>query len=234
MLHLEHKRKFLAREGYLIVRGFFPQNEVAALITEQNAFYRGEYDLTPPFIWPQIRSCQAKTRKHPYASFFCSGMAKITRDGRLATQIKDNFNLNQLRFWHDQLLYEEPHRSKKINYHWHREESRWLTCCARKMVTAWIPLVDFTPEMGPITMMSHDKPCRMTLSAGDLVIFPSTTLHGNPPNYGDQPRRALAAHFASADLHYQKNGKFSHMNERIVRRIDGLPDFQDPKICPLV
>ena len=102
------------------------------------------------------------------------------------------------------------------------------------MVTAWIPLVDFTPEMGPITIMSHDKPCRMTLSAGDLVIFPSTTLHGNPPNYGDQPRRALATHFASADLHYKKNGKFSHMNERIVRRIDGLPDFQDPKICPLV
>jgi ectoine hydroxylase-related dioxygenase (phytanoyl-CoA dioxygenase family) len=102
------------------------------------------------------------------------------------------------------------------------------------MITAWIPLVDFTPEMGAITMMSHNKPCRMTLSAGDLVIFPSTTLHGNPPNYGDQPRRALVAHFASADLRYQKNGKFSHMNERIVRRIDGLPDFQDPKICPLV
>ena len=102
------------------------------------------------------------------------------------------------------------------------------------MITAWIPLIDFTPEMGPITMMSHNKPCRMTLSAGDLVIFPSTTLHGNPPNYGDQPRRALVAHFASADLRYQKNGKFSHMNERIVRRIDGLPDFQDPKICSLV
>ena len=96
------------------MRSLFPRDEVAALIAEQNAFYRGEYDLTPPFIWPQIRSCQAKTRKHPCASFFCSGMAKLTRDGRLASQIKDNFNLNQLRFWHDQLLYEEPHRSKKL------------------------------------------------------------------------------------------------------------------------
>ena len=54
------------------------------------------------------------------------------------------------------------------------------------------------------------------------------------PGNEARPRRTLAAHFASADLHYQKNGKFAHMNERIVRRIDGLPNFQDPKICPLV
>lgn len=102
------------------------------------------------------------------------------------------------------------------------------------MVTAWIPLIDFNPKMGPITMMPHDESRRIVLDAGDLVLFPSTTLHGNPPNFGDQPRRALAAHFASADLHYQSAGRFSHVNERIVRKKDGLPDFQDPTVCPVI
>lgn len=83
-------------------------------------------------------------------------------------------------------------------------------------------------------MMPHDESRRIVLDAGDLVLFPSTTLHGNPPNFGDQPRRALAAHFASADLHYQSAGRFSHVNERIVRKKDGLPDFQDPTVCPVI
>lgn len=83
-------------------------------------------------------------------------------------------------------------------------------------------------------MMPHNELLRMVLDAGDLVLFPSTTLHGNPPNLGAQPRRALAAHFASADIRYQGAGKFSHVNERIVRKTDGLPDFQDPTVCPVI
>ncbi len=234
MRPLERKREFLASEGYLIVRNFFPREEIAALVLEQDAFYRGEQDLTPPFAWPKPRPCQARTRKHPYSSFFCSGFAKLTRDGRLADLIKECFDLKQLRFWHDQLLYEEPRTSGKVDYHWHREESRWLTCRAKQMLTAWIPLIDFTPEMGPITIMAHDEPRRMVLNAGDLALFPSTTLHGNPPNFGHQPRRALATHFASADLHYRTHGKFRHVNERIVRKADGLPDFKDPTVCPVI
>jgi len=106
------------------------------------------------------------------------------------------------------------------------------------MLTAWIPLIDFTAEMGPISIMAAGQARRMVLNAGDLALFPSTTLHGNPPNLGAQARRALAAHFASSDLHYQANGKFRHVNERIVRKgrglAEGLPDFTDPAVCPLL
>ncbi|MEN8869627.1 MAG: phytanoyl-CoA dioxygenase family protein [Akkermansiaceae bacterium] len=234
MRALERKREFLASKGYLIVRNFFPREEIASLVTGQDAFYRGEHDLTPPFPWPKPRNCQARTRKHPYSSFFCSGIAELIRDGRLASLIKEAFSLDKIRFWHDQLLYDDPRTLGKADYHWHREESRWLTCRAKKMVTAWIPLVDFTPKMGPITMRPHNEPRRMALNAGDLVLFPSTTLHGNPPNFGDQPRRALAAHFASGDIRYQGTGNFSHVNERIVRKKNGLPDFQDPTVCPII
>ena len=74
----------------------------------------------------------------------------------------------------------------------------------------------------------------MTLQAGDLVILDSHTLHGNPPNFGQIPRRALAAHFASGDLCYRASGKFSHVNERVVSQINGAPNFSDDRVCPVI
>lgn len=230
----ERRREFPNSEGYLIVRNFFPVKEITRARAAQDDYYQGESNRTPDFQWPHPRPCKARTRKHPCASFFRTEFETLLRDGRLATLIHETFALKQIRFWHDQLLYEEPRPSGEIDYHWHREQSRWLTCRATKMLTAWIPLIDFTSEMGPITIMADDQPRRIVLNAGDLVLFDSRTLHGNPPNFGDQPRRALATHFASADLTYHSNGKFSHVNERTVRKINGIPDFQDPFVCPIL
>ena len=113
-----------------------------------------------------------------------------------------------------------------------------MTCEAEKMVTAWIPLMDFSWEMGPITIVPEGRDLRemkrMILKAGDLVLFGSGTLHGNPPNFGKQARRALAAHFASGEISYRPYGKFSHVNERLVQRRGGVPDFQDERVCPVV
>ncbi|MEJ6643089.1 MAG: phytanoyl-CoA dioxygenase family protein [Akkermansiaceae bacterium] len=234
----DRRREFFQQEGSLVVKNFFSASEIAGAAKAQDAYYRGEYDREPEFDWPRPRKCRARARKHPYASFFSKALAKLLRDGRLAHLIQESCDMPNVRFWHDQLLYEEPREIGEINYHWHREESRWKTCAADQMITAWIPLVDFTPEMGPITLVPEGRDLethrRMALHAGDLVLFGKSLLHGNPSNFGDQPRRALAAHFASGDLRYQACGKFSHVNERIVRRLDGLPDFQDERVCPLI
>ena len=234
----ERRKEFFQQEGYLVVKGFFPATEIAGAAQAQDAYYRGEFDREPEFDWPHPRKCQTRTRKHPYASYFSSALTKLLRDGRLARLIQKSCQLSSVRFWHDQLLYEEPRESSEINYHWHREESRWKTCDAAEMITAWIPLMDFTPEMGPITLVSKGRDLenhrRMALQAGDLVLFGRSLLHGNPPNLGDRPRRALAAHFASGDLTYRSSGKFSHVNERIVRQPNGVPDFQDERVCPLI
>ena len=234
----ERRREFFQHEGYLVVKGFFSADEVAAAARAQDAYYRGEFDREPKFDWPCPRKCRARTRKHPYASFFSNSLETLLRDGRLAGRSRDSCDMPTVRFLHDQLLYEEPRESRDINYHWHREESRWKTCEAEQMITAWIPLVDFTPEMGPITLVPHGREIedhrRMALKMGDFVLFGKSLLHGNPPNFGGLARRALAAHFASGDLSYRAHGKFSHVNERIVRRIDGLPNFQDERVCPLI
>lgn len=234
----ERRHEFLFQEGYVIVRGYFSREEIQAVATAQDAHYLGKADTQPAFTWPAPRPCKARSRKHPYASFFLSSLAKLLRDGRLAKLVKEATGMKGIRFWHDQLLYEEPRQEGAVDYHWHRENSRWLTCDASKMATAWIPLVDFTHEMGPITIVpkgaDQSEMKRMTLKAGDLVIFDAETLHGNPPNFGVIPRRAVAAHFASADLKYQKSGRFSHVNERIVSQKNGEPDFTDERVCPLI
>lgn len=234
----ERKKSFYEREGYLVVRGVFPEEEILKVREAQDALYRGEVNQEPEFLWPRPRRTRARSRKHPYASFFRSEMSALIRDGRLGDLIREVVGVAQVRFWHDQLLYEENRESGEESYHWHREESRWRTCEAEKMMTAWIPLMDFTHEMGPITMVPEGRGIsemkRMVLSAGDLVLFDSKTLHGNPPNLGKVARRALAAHFASGDLRYRAHGKFSHVNERVVRVKDGNPDFQDERVCPVV
>ena len=233
----ERRREFHLQEGYVVVRKFFSREEIVKVASAQDRYYRGEYDLQPEFEWPTPRACKARSRKHPYASFFLRPLRKLLRDGRLAKLVKENCGMQGIRYWHDQLLYEEPREEGKVDYHWHREYSRWLTCDASQMATAWVPLTDFTHEMGPITIAPkrcEEKMKRMVLNAGDLVIFTAETLHGNPPNFGEHSRRAVAAHFASADLKYREAGKFSHVNERIVRKKNGLPDFTDERICPLV
>ena len=234
----ERRREFFQQEGYLVVKNFFSTDEIARAADAQDAYYRGEYDREPEFDWPRPRRCHARTRKHPYASFFSNALEKLLRDGRLGLLIQESCHMATGRFWHDQMLYEEPRQGDDLKYHWHREESRWKTCEASQMITAWIPLTDFTPEMGPITLSTSGRDpesCRrMDLGAGDLVLFDKSLLHGNPPNFGNRPRRALAAHFASGDLSYRANGKFSHVNERIVRHRNGIPDFQDERVCPLI
>lgn len=236
MRPVERRQEFLQQEGYLVVRGFFSREEISCVAAAQDAYYRGKFDLEPSFSWPAPRVCRARSRKHPYASFFLSPLAKLLRDGRLASLVKESTGMSSIRFWHDQLLYEGPRAETEPQYHWHCENSRWLTCEASHMATAWIPLTDFTHEMGPITIVPKGREQsamkRMALERGDLVIFPADTLHGNPPNFGDQPRRAVAAHFSSGDLNYRSAGKFKHVNERIVRKIGGFPDFSDENVCP--
>lgn len=251
MRTVDRRREFLTQEGYVVIRDFFPRDEIAEVRAAQDRFYNGEFDTEPDFSWPKPRPTRARSRKHPYASFFISPLAKMIRDGRLAKLVGEVSGMAGVRFWHDQLLSEAPSRVEKNSAHWHREKSRWLTCQTAMMTTAWCPLVDFSPEMGPITMIPRSQNSgeiiipsdwapeagterRMALAAGDVVIFPWTMIHGNPPNLSKLVRRAVAAHFCEKEIRHVKNGRFSHVNERIARKVEGLPDFTDERVCPLL
>jgi ectoine hydroxylase-related dioxygenase (phytanoyl-CoA dioxygenase family) len=119
------------------------------------------------------------------------------------------------------------------------------------MLTAWLPLAPILPKMGPITVVRNTAPktwlelpqnwkpqnhqlVAAPVQPGDAALFCWHTVHGNPPNFSQRPRRALALHFAIDFLEYHPHGKFRHSNERVVHRRNRLPDFQDERVCPLL
>ncbi|MBK1833270.1 phytanoyl-CoA dioxygenase family protein [Roseibacillus ishigakijimensis] len=237
--------------GFTFLRDIFATEELAAARRGQEALMAGENDRQPQFAWPAPRARKARSWKLPYATHLRSELAGLARSPRLLEAIAEASGARTLRFWFDQLLWEEPARRPGNDYHWHTERSRWKTCQAPLMVTAWVPLAKIAPAMGPITMARGTAERRWlefpdgwapaaedivpaSVQPGEAALFCWHTVHGNPPNRATAPRRAIALHYAVDELSYRRHGKFSHLNERWVRQRDGQPDFTDERVCPLV
>ena len=238
--------------GFCFLKNVFSETELSAARQGQKDLMAGQINLAPNFKWPTPRARQCRSVKTPYASHFRTELATLSRSHNFLSQIAEATEAKTLRLWFDQLLWEEPtEKSPPLNYHWHTERSRWKTCQSHLMVTAWVPLASLTPAMGPITMIrgsaqrkwlelpdgwqpkaSEILPAPVQL--GDAALFCWHTIHGNPPNLGHSPRRAIAFHYAVNELCYRRHGKFSHLNERVVAQQNAIPDFTDEDVCPLV
>jgi ectoine hydroxylase-related dioxygenase (phytanoyl-CoA dioxygenase family) len=76
------------------------------------------------------------------------------------------------------------------------------------------------------------------LPRGSVSFHHCRVVHGSGPNRSDAPRRSMAIHFQPADNRYQPVGEDGeptyHRNDELVRRVDGVPDYTDPRICPLL
>ena len=61
-----------------------------------------------------------------------------------------------VRLWHDQLLYKPPHDPKHpTNVGWHTDHGYWRTCSSDNMLTAWIPFTEMTKEIGSIQFVDE-------------------------------------------------------------------------------
>jgi ectoine hydroxylase-related dioxygenase (phytanoyl-CoA dioxygenase family) len=83
------------------------------------------------------------------------------------------------------------------------------------------------------------KKVPMLLKKGQVSFHNCLTIHGSGPNLTDQPRRSIAVHLQDAKNLYQeyvfKNGeKAWHTNCDFARKINGIPDFTDPDVCPVL
>jgi hypothetical protein len=77
------------------------------------------------------------------------------------------------------------------------------------------------------------------LKRGQVSFHHCRTIHGSGPNRGFVPRRSLAIHMQTADNRYQfaqgPNGETAeHFSDRLCRRIDGIPDYTDPQLFPVL
>lgn len=110
---------------------------------------------------------------------------------------------------------------------WH-QDYLFIPLEAEKLITAWVPLVNLTPEMGLLTFVSgsheiktadfdranqyspkewsqkiDEQGLRLTtvgpMAIGDVSFHSSLTLHGAPANHSDQMRAAVAISYYADD-----------------------------------
>ncbi|MGJ8725189.1 MAG: phytanoyl-CoA dioxygenase family protein [Roseibacillus sp.] len=242
----------LLANGFQFLPQVFTEQELTAARHGQEELMAGRTNREPTFDWQAPRARKCRSWKTPYSTHFRSELAALAHSPQLLEKIAQATGAQSLRLWFDQLLWEEPsRRPQTLDYHWHTERSRWKTCQANLMLTAWVPLAHITPAMGPITMANSTSQRKWLelpdgwqpdpadilpapVQPGDAALFCWHTVHGNPPNLGNAPRRAIALHYAIDDLRYQPYGKFSHLNERVVGRNHNLPDFTDEQVVPRV
>lgn len=77
------------------------------------------------------------------------------------------------------------------------------------------------------------------LKAGEVSFHHCLTIHGSGPNLSDQPRRSIAVHLQDDanrwKWHAYEDGHIaSHDNDWLVRKVNGIPDYTDPEVCPVL
>jgi ectoine hydroxylase-related dioxygenase (phytanoyl-CoA dioxygenase family) len=86
----------------------------------------------------------------------------------------------------------------------------------------------------------HIEKISATLTRGQVAFHHCRTIHGSGPNLADRVRRSVAIHLQPGDNRYQRavgiDGEpAAHRIDELVRSDpSGLPDYTDPRICPVL
>jgi ectoine hydroxylase-related dioxygenase (phytanoyl-CoA dioxygenase family) len=202
------------RDGFVHVKGLIDRAEIAAhraIIDDAVASRtrndgRGLEDKTP--FEQSFTMCQYLWEDTPE-------IGRLTFHPKVAGLAAALIDAPAVRLWHDQALYKEAHgRETEM----HQDQPYW-PIAERDSLTAWMPLVEVTEEMGcmgyipgthtgDVTFIDvfttpgqgHDfektqakKPVFVPCSPGDVIFHHGRTIHLAKPNLSDQVRRVHTA-----------------------------------------
>ena len=79
----------------------------------------------------------------------------------------------------------------------------------------------------------------INLKAGDVSFHHCLTIHGSGPNRSENPRRSIAVHMQDDANRwkwhaYEDRRIAAHDNDWLVRKVNGVPDYTDPSVCPVL
>ena len=99
---------------------------------------------------------------------------------------------------------------------------------------------DLAAQRAAMVAAGHEvRPVVPDLRRGDVTFHSCRTVHGSGPNRTAAPRRSTAIHLQPGDNRHVPDRDADgdllyHRNDELVRTVDGLPDYTDPRICPVL
>ncbi len=157
LLPTDEEVAFYREHGYYVSRKIFTEAELDAAVEGSERFYRGERDHEPPpgMKWKGWTPEQGDVlRKNDWASLEQDALAALVRKPVLGAIAARLAGAEEIRLWHDQLLYKPiDNPDKPANVGWHTDKGYWKTCTSENMLTAWIPFHDCDGRMGTISMV---------------------------------------------------------------------------------
>jgi hypothetical protein len=110
-------------------------------------------------------------RKNDYSSLLVDELARLVRYPLIAACAARLVGVDEIRLWHDQLLYKPvdrpDDRARGANVGWHTDRQYWMTCSSQDMLTAWVPFHDVDAAGGAITFVEGSH----RWEAGDGLDF---------------------------------------------------------------
>lgn len=169
-------------------------------------------------------------RKNDYSSLLVDDLAELVRYPLIAACAARLARADEIRLWHDQLLYKPIDRPDvKANVGWHTDRQYWRVCSSADMLTAWVPFHDideshggisfvegshrwdedvvldfFNPDLATLERLRTDHDIRLArpdIPVGAMTFHHCRTIHGSGPNRSGAARRSIAIHLQPGDNH---------------------------------
>jgi len=233
--------RFYEEHGWFVTPPVLPDAVIDDALYGAERIYAGEEDTPLPLGGGYLdwRPEHGDTlRLNDYVSLRVEELGRLVRHpaiGRIAARLTGS---PTIRLFHDQLVAKPPSDPATTTVvGWHTDKAYWTNATSEKLLTAWVPLVDMTEEMGPIMVVdgSHTWPVDgmrtfneksldalerqwldrhgpiervpLVLKRGQVSFHHGRTIHGSPPNRSGTMRIALTVHLQDDGNRYQPSFK---------------------------
>jgi ectoine hydroxylase-related dioxygenase (phytanoyl-CoA dioxygenase family) len=157
VLPSERDIEFYQQHGYWFSPVILPSHVLEAAERGMRRFYAHDWDAEPTDrdgkALPGWKPADGEgvLRKNDYSSLFVNDILALAKNGIIAACAARLIGVNELRLWHDQLIYKPVDvPGQDTNIGWHVDRQYWLNCTSEDMLTAWVPLHNLSVQHGPV------------------------------------------------------------------------------------